>query len=164
MFGCAGSSLLFQGFLQLWRSGATLQVCGLVIEVASPVVEHRLQNSGSVIMAHRFSSSEACGIFLDQGSNPCTMHWQVESYPLCHHRNPESLFLKLVKRQKRIVPHDVKQKDKRMEYWIENVRQCEDRFWKYNFQIKSPEKQNRENRGEEIILEMIQDNILEFAN
>jgi len=49
-------------------------------------------------------------------------------------------FLKLVKTWKRIVPHDVKQKDKRMEYWIANVRQWEDLFRKYNIQIKSPEK------------------------
>ena len=26
----------------------------------------------------------ACGIFLDQGSNPCPLHWQADSYPLCH--------------------------------------------------------------------------------
>ena len=29
-----------------------------------------------------FSYSEACGIFLDQGLNPCPLHWQADSYPL----------------------------------------------------------------------------------
>ena len=31
-----------------------------------------------------FSCSPACGIFLDQGSNPCPLYWQAESY-LLHH-------------------------------------------------------------------------------
>ena len=33
---------------------------------------------------HGLSGSTACGIFLDQGSNPCPLHWQVDSYPLSH--------------------------------------------------------------------------------
>ena len=28
-------------------------------------------------MLHRLGSSEACGIFLDQGSNPCPLHWHT---------------------------------------------------------------------------------------
>ena len=35
----------------------------------------------SVVVAHRLSYSEACGIFLDQGSNLCPLHWQADSYP-----------------------------------------------------------------------------------
>ena len=27
--------------------------------------------------------SVACGIFLDQGLNPCCLHWQADSYLLC---------------------------------------------------------------------------------
>ena len=30
----------------------------------------------------------ACGIFLDQGSNPCLAHWQVGSLPLRHQESP----------------------------------------------------------------------------
>ena len=30
------------------------------------------------------SCSRACGIFPDQGSNPYPLHWQADSYPLCH--------------------------------------------------------------------------------
>ena len=34
-------------------------------------------------MARELSCSEACGIFPDQGSNPCSLHCQADSYPLC---------------------------------------------------------------------------------
>ena len=30
----------------------------------------------------------ACGIFLDQGSNPCPLHWQADSLPLRHQGSP----------------------------------------------------------------------------
>ena len=30
------------------------------------------------------------GIFQTQGSNPCLLHWQVNSFPLSHHGSPES--------------------------------------------------------------------------
>ena len=42
----------------------------------------------SVIVAHGPSCSAACGIFLDQGSNPCALHWQADSQPLRHQRSP----------------------------------------------------------------------------
>ena len=35
-------------------------------------------------MAHGLSCSAACGIFPDQGSNPCPLHWQADSQPLLH--------------------------------------------------------------------------------
>ena len=35
--------------------------------------------SSSVVVAHELSCSLACGIFLDQGSNLCPLHWQVDS-------------------------------------------------------------------------------------
>ena len=44
---------------------------------------------GSVIVAHGPSCSTACGIFPDQGSNPCPLHWQADSQPLRHEGNPE---------------------------------------------------------------------------
>ena len=43
-------------------------------------------------MAHRPSRSAACGIFPDQGSNPCTLHWQADSQPLRHQGSPELFF------------------------------------------------------------------------
>ena len=33
----------------------------------------------SAVVAHRLSCSAACGIFLDQGLNPCPLNWQVDS-------------------------------------------------------------------------------------
>ena len=54
-------------------------VRGLLIAVASLVVEHRLWSADSVVVAHGLSCSAACGIFPDQGSNPCPLHWQADS-------------------------------------------------------------------------------------
>ena len=34
---------------------------------------------GSVVVAHGLSCSMALGIFQDQRSNPCPLHWQAES-------------------------------------------------------------------------------------
>ena len=41
----------------------------------------------------RLSCPAASGIFLDQGSNPWPLRWQVDSYPLYHQGSPASLFL-----------------------------------------------------------------------
>ena len=78
-----------------------IAVRGLLFVVASVVVEHRLQArglqqtwhvgsvvvarglqnaAGSVVVVHDgLSCSAACGIFLNQGSNPCPLHWQADS-------------------------------------------------------------------------------------
>ena len=39
-------------------------------------------------MAHGPSRSAACGIFPDQGSNPCPLHWQADSQSLRHQGSP----------------------------------------------------------------------------
>ena len=39
-----------------------------------------------------FSGCPACGIFLDQGSNLCPLHWQVDSYALLHQGSPRMTF------------------------------------------------------------------------
>ena len=44
-------------------------------------------------MAHRPSRSAACGIFPDQGSNLCPLHWQADSQPLRHQGNPPISFI-----------------------------------------------------------------------
>ena len=46
------------------------------------------RRAGSVVVAHGSSCSAACGIFPDQGSNPCALHWQADSQPLCHQAPP----------------------------------------------------------------------------
>ena len=49
--------------------------------------------AGSAIVAHGPSCSAACGIFPDQGSNPCALHWQADSQPLRHQGSPTSVFI-----------------------------------------------------------------------
>ena len=61
---------------------------------------HLLQGTGSrcassVIVAHGPSCSTACGIFPDQGSNPCPLRWQADSQPLRHQGSPQFTFLKV---------------------------------------------------------------------
>ena len=51
------------------------------------------RRAGSVIVVHGPSCSAACGIFPDQGSNPCSLHWQADSQPVCHQGSPECYFL-----------------------------------------------------------------------
>ena len=52
------------------------------------------RRAGSAIVAHVPSRSAACGIFPDQGSNPCPLHWQADSQPLHHQGSPRYSFLK----------------------------------------------------------------------
>ena len=54
-----------------------------LIAVAFLVVEHGLQGTlASVTVVHWLSGPSACGIFLDQGSNPSPLYWQVDFQPL----------------------------------------------------------------------------------
>ena len=89
IFGCAGSSFLCEGFLQLRRAGATLHrgaqashCRGLSLRSTGS------RRAGSIVVAHGPSCSAACGIFPDQGSNPCPLHWQADSQPLRHQGSP----------------------------------------------------------------------------
>ena len=50
------------------------------------------RRAGSVVVAHGPSCSVACGIFPDQGLNPCPLHWQADSQPLRHQGSPAFLF------------------------------------------------------------------------
>ena len=49
------------------------------------------RRAGSVVVAREPSCSAACGIFPDQGSNPCPLHWQADSQPLRHQGSPRPL-------------------------------------------------------------------------
>ena len=49
-------------------------------------------STGSVAVAKGLSFSEACGIFPDQGLNPCLLHRQADSLPLSHQRSPRASF------------------------------------------------------------------------
>ena len=50
------------------------------------------RRAGSVVVAHGPRCSAARGIFPDQGSNPCPLHWQAGSQPL-HHQGSPPLYL-----------------------------------------------------------------------
>ena len=78
IFGCTRLSLLHGISLVAESRGYSLVlICGLLLAMAS-----FLQSSGSraVAVEHRLSCSEAFGIFLDQGSNPCPLHWQTDGF------------------------------------------------------------------------------------
>ena len=51
------------------------------------------RHTGSVVVAYGSSCSAACGIFPDQGSNLCPLHWQAGSQPLRHQGSPWVWFL-----------------------------------------------------------------------
>ena len=53
------------------------------------------RRAGSVVVTHGPSCSAACGIFPDQGSNPCPLHWQADSQPLRHQGSPQIDIIKL---------------------------------------------------------------------
>ena len=89
IFGCVGSSLLFRLFSSCGAQGllATCRVwaphgCGFS-RCSSRSLEHRLSS-----VAHKLGCSTACGIFLDQGSNSCLLHWQGDSLPLSPQGSP----------------------------------------------------------------------------
>ena len=89
IFGCSRSSLPCVGFLAVVSRGYSLIVVrGLLIAVvASLLAEHGLQahglqqlvHVGSVIVARELSCSAAYGIFPDQESNRCPLHFKADS-------------------------------------------------------------------------------------
>ena len=40
-------------------------------------------HAGSVVLVHRVSHFTACGVFPDQGLNPCPLHREADSHQLC---------------------------------------------------------------------------------
>ena len=103
----------FYLFIYLWLCwvfvsvrGLFLSSCGkwgpLFVAVRGPLSLSRpllLQSTGSrrassVGVAHGPSCSVACGIFPDQGSNPCPLHWQADSQPLRHQGSPKTFLIK----------------------------------------------------------------------
>ena len=74
-----------------------LYACGLhqLRHMGSIVAVPQVWSTGSIVAAHRFSHSAACGIFPDRGSNQHLLRWQVDSLPLCHQRSLVFLNYKL---------------------------------------------------------------------
>ena len=64
-------------------------VLRLLTVVVSLVAEGGLWGTVSVAVVHGLSCPGACGIFLDQGTNLCLLHWQADSLPLSHQGGPK---------------------------------------------------------------------------
>ena len=96
LFFLTGSKSFFFKFIYLWLCWVFVSVRGLSLVVASgghsssrcaglslsrPLLLQSTgsRRAGSVVVAHGLSCSAACGIFPDQGSNPCPLHWQADS-------------------------------------------------------------------------------------
>ena len=92
-------------FIYLWLCWVFVSVRGLSLVVASGghsssrcaglslsrpllLLSTGSRRAGSVVVAYGLSRSTACGIFPDQGSNPCPLHWQADSQPLRHQGSP----------------------------------------------------------------------------
>ena len=94
IYGCVESSFLCEGFLQLWQAGATSSRCaGLSLSRPLLLRSTGSRRAGSVVVPHGLSCSAACGIFPDQGSNPCPLHWQADSQPLHHQGSPRTVLI-----------------------------------------------------------------------
>ena len=78
----------------MWQVGATLHRGARVSHYRGLSLRSTGSRcAGSAIVAHGPSHSAACGIFPDQGSNPCPLHWQADSQPLRHQGSPYILFI-----------------------------------------------------------------------
>ena len=103
------SSLFLKKFIYLWLCWVFVSVQGLSLVAASggrsssrcaglslsrPLLLRSTgsRHADSIIVAHGPSCSAACGIFPDQGSNPCHLHWQADSQPLRHQGSPTAPF------------------------------------------------------------------------
>ena len=98
IYGCVGSSFLCEGFRQLRQAGASgghssPRCAGLSLSRPLLLRSTGSRRAGSVVVAHGPSRSAACGIFPDQDSNPCPLHWQADSQPLRHQGSPARNFI-----------------------------------------------------------------------
>ena len=83
IFDCAGSlSLCSLSLVAVSRGYSLVEVCGLLIVVASHCRIRVVGALASLVVAHRHSCLMACGIFPDQGLNRCPLQRQADSLPL----------------------------------------------------------------------------------
>ena len=61
---------------------------GLSLSRPLPLRSTGSTRAGSATVAHGPIRFAACGIFPDQGSNPCSLHWQADPQPLRHQGSP----------------------------------------------------------------------------
>lgn len=100
LFGCAGSSWLWEGVLQLWRAGAPLpcRALGLFLRggllrcgCGAEALEGGLSCDGE---AELHPPSPACMWNLcESGIQSCSLRWQADSHPLRQQESPKASFL-----------------------------------------------------------------------
>ena len=82
--GCSSGASHCGGF-SCWQSmGSRGRGFQKSQHMGSVVAVPGLYSTDSVVVAPGLSCSEACGIFPDQGWNPCLLQWEVDSLPLSH--------------------------------------------------------------------------------
>ena len=77
-----GHWLLTWWLLSLWIMGSRAPRPQKLWCMSSVVLVPGFWSTGSVVTVHRFGCSAACEILLDQGSNPCLLCWQADSFSL----------------------------------------------------------------------------------
>ena len=60
--------------------------------VGSVTASPGLWSTGAVVVAHGLRCSAAYGILPDQGSSPCSLHWQADFLPLSQQGSPNHSF------------------------------------------------------------------------
>ena len=107
--GCSGLSCgghAASARVLLWRAGsAACRICTCsLVEGGLRGMPHQhvfscggraLRHAASARAARGLSCSAIRGIFPDQGSNPCLLHWQVDSPPLSYQGSPCACFEKI---------------------------------------------------------------------
>ena len=78
------SSVVQHGLQKSWCVGSGVAVSGL-------------QSTSSTVVAYKLGYSVARGIFLVQGSNLCSLHWQADSLPLSHQGNQQFVWAAIIK-------------------------------------------------------------------
>ena len=87
--------MVSRGYSSLWCTHIVVLRASVVAapgrwSTGSVVVVPGLWSIDSVVLVHGLTYSTACGIIPNQGSNPCPLHWQADSYPLYHQGHPWS--------------------------------------------------------------------------
>ena len=79
-------------------------VSRLPVGAASRFRVQILGTRASLVVALRLGCFVACGIFPDQGLNPCPLTWQMDSYPLYYQESPQQSF-KTLSEQREWIDH-----------------------------------------------------------
>ena len=95
IFDCVGSSFSMRGLLLVVASRGHSSSWCAGLSLLRPLLWQSTSSrcAGSAAVTHGPSCPTACGIFPDQGSNPCPLHWQADSQPLHHQGSPFLPFL-----------------------------------------------------------------------